>query len=46
MLLNSCGDLFWNTIKETMNFLSSTKTGTSGSERKGDGDIWRTVEGD
>jgi hypothetical protein len=46
VLLNSGGDVFWNTIKEIMNFLSSTNAGTSGSERKGDGDVGRAIKGD
>jgi hypothetical protein len=46
VLFDSGGDLFWYTIKETMNFLSSTNAGTSGSEGKRDGDVRRTIEGD
>jgi hypothetical protein len=46
VLLNSGGDVFWNTIKETMNFLSSTNAGTSGSERKRNGDVRGAIEGD
>jgi hypothetical protein len=38
--------MFWNTIKETVNFLSSTNAGTSGSEGKRDGDVWRAIKGD
>jgi hypothetical protein len=44
MLLNGSGNLVWDTIKETMNFLSSTKARASGSEGKRDGDIGRAIE--
>jgi hypothetical protein len=44
MFLDSGGNVFWNTIKETMNFLSSTNTTAGGSERKRDGDIGGTIE--
>jgi hypothetical protein len=46
MLLDSGGYVLWYTIKETVNFLSSTKTGTSGSERDGYGDVRGTIKGD
>jgi hypothetical protein len=36
--------MFWNTIKETMNFLSSTNAEASGGERKRDSDIGGTIE--
>jgi hypothetical protein len=39
------GNKLWNAMKETMNFLSSTKTGTSSGERNGDGDVWGTIKG-
>jgi hypothetical protein len=44
VFLYSVGDMFWNTIKETMNFLSSANARTSGGEGKRDGDVWRTIE--
>jgi hypothetical protein len=46
MLLNGSGDLFWDTIKETMNFLSSTDARASSSEGKRDGDVRGTIKGD
>jgi hypothetical protein len=44
VLFNSGGDMFWDTIKETMNLLSSTNARTSGGERKRDSDVGGTIE--
>jgi hypothetical protein len=44
VLLNHSGDVFWYTIKEAVNLLSSTNARTSGSEGKRDGDVWGTIE--
>jgi hypothetical protein len=46
VLVNSGGNVSGNTVKETMNFLSSTNSGTSGSEGNGDGDIGGAIKGD
>jgi hypothetical protein len=44
VLLNRSGNMFRNTIKETMNLLSSTNARTSGSEGKRDGDVGRAIK--
>jgi hypothetical protein len=46
MFFNSRGNKLWDTMKETVNFLSSTKTGTSSGEWNRDGDIGGTIKGD
>jgi hypothetical protein len=46
MFLNSRGNELWDTMKETVNFLSSTKAGTGGSKGEGNGDVRGAIEGD
>jgi hypothetical protein len=46
VFFNSRGNELWDAMKETMNFLSSTKTGTGGSEGDGNGDVRATIKGD
>jgi hypothetical protein len=46
VFFNSGGNMFWDTIKETMNLLSSTNAGTSGGEGKRDGDVRGAIKGD
>jgi hypothetical protein len=46
MFVNSGGNISRNTVKEAMNFLSSTNSGTSGDEGKGDSDVRRAIKGD
>jgi hypothetical protein len=46
MFLDSRGNELWDAMKETMNFLSSTKTGTGSGEGNGDGDVRGTIKGD
>jgi hypothetical protein len=46
VLFYSGGKLFWNTIKETMNFLLCTMSSTSGDEGKGNSNVRGAVEGD
>jgi hypothetical protein len=41
----SGGEVFWNTIKEAVNLLSSTNTSTSSDERKGNSNVRGAVEG-
>jgi hypothetical protein len=46
MFLNSRGNKLWDAMKETVNFLSSTKTGARGSKGKGNGDVRGAIKGD
>jgi hypothetical protein len=44
VFLDSGGNELWDAMEETMNFLSSTKTGAGSGKGKGNGDIGRTIE--
>jgi hypothetical protein len=45
MFFNGGREEFWDSIKETVNFLSNPKRSAGGDKRKGEGDVGGAVKG-